>query len=249
MSEFKDKIVVITGGNSGIGASTAQAFQEEGAKVIITASREKTLKEAKTNFSNQVDVVQTDVSKVSDLENLFQTVHQKYGKIDALFANAGVALYAPTAEVTEDFYDHQFDINVKGVFFAVAKALPFLNSGSSVTLTSSVLRAKGLPNSSIYSATKATLRSFVRTWTAEVPVNQTRFNVISPGPIATPMHDKNGMSEEERKQYIEHVSQLVPARRFGRPDEVAHLVLFLASNKAEYIAGAEIDIDGGFAQI
>lgn len=249
MENNQSKVVVVTGGNSGIGLATAQAFQKSGAKVVITASSDESFEIAQKEYSAYMDVRKVDVSKVEEVSDLFEHVHEKYGGIDVLFANAGVAAYAPTEGVSEDFYDHQFDINVKGVYFSVSKALPYLNNNSSVVMTSSVLAYKGIPNASVYSATKAAIRSFARTWTAEIPVEKVRFNVISPGPIDTPMHEKNGMPPEQLKQYLNQISDLVPAKRFGDAGEVANLVQYLSSNEAKYIAGAEISIDGGFAQV
>lgn len=249
MNHKESKVVVITGGNSGIGLATAQAFQEQKANVIVTASSDESYERARKEYSNFIEVMKVDVSKVKEVSNFFEEINKKYGGIDVLFANAGIAAYAPTEEVSEEFFDQQFNINVKGVYFSASKALPYLNKWSSVIMTSSVLAHKGLPNASIYSATKAAIRSFARTWTAEISVEKARFNVISPGPIDTPMHQKNGMSPEELKEYVNHIAQLVPAKRFGQAQEVAQLVLFLSSEEAKYIAGAEIAIDGGFAQV
>lgn len=249
MYNLKGKVVVITGGTSGIGYQTAMAFKEQGAHVVVTASTEDSAAIAHKKWGEHIDVIKTDITHVDEIGALYEKVQKKYNKIDVLFANAGIGLQTPTANVNEQFYDSHFDINVKGVYFTVAKALPYLNKGSSVIITSSVLGVKGIPNASVYAATKAAVRSFARSWTAEFPVNEVRFNVISPGPIDTPMHGKIGMSPEQLQGYIHGISQMVPAKRFGSPEEVANLVLFLASDKSKYIAGSEIAIDGGFAQI
>lgn len=249
MYNLKDKVVVIVGGSSGIGLQTALEFKKQEAIVVATASNESSMFEARKKFNEQIDVVQADISKISEIKKLFEVVSNKYKKIDVLFLSSGVALQVPTAKVSEEFYDQHFGINVKGTFFTVATALPYLNKGSSVILTSSVMGVKGIPNTSVYSATKSAVRSFVRCWTAEIPVEDVRFNVISPGPIDTPMHNKLGLNPEQLQGYIQGVSQMVPAKRFGSAKEVSNLVLFLASDVSKYIAGADIAIDGGFAQV
>lgn len=245
MSKLSNKVALITGGNSGIGLATAKLYKEEGAQVIITARSSETFAQAKQEYGNSFDVVQADVSKVEDLDKLYQHIKDKYGKLDVLFANAGVAQFSPTTETTPEFFDNQFNTNVRGLYFTVAKALPILSKGSTVVLTASVVGIKGFPGASVYSATKAAVRSFARTWTAEIPVDQVRFNVLSPGPIETPIFDKMGMAQEHKVGMISGV----PIKRFGRPEEMANVALFLASSDSSFIAGAEIFADGGFGQI
>lgn len=246
---FEGKVVVITGGTSGIGLSTALAFYKAKAKVIVTTRTSDSLSSAQDRLPKDIHIYATNVTHSLELKSLFDDIRSTHGKIDVLFLSAGVGLHSNAQETPEEFYDGHFNTNVKGVFFSVTHALPHLNEGSSVIVSSSALATKGIPNMSIYSATKAAVRSFVRSWTAEIPVHKVRFNSISPGPINTPMHEKIGLPPEAFKAYVDGISQMTPAKRFGEPDEVAHLVLFLASDQAQYIVGADIAIDGGFAQV
>ena len=245
MSKLANKVALITGGNSGIGLATAKLFKEQGAKVIITARSSETFEKAKLEYGAQFDVVQADISKITDLDRLYDHVKANYGKIDVLFANAGIAGFKPTLEVTPEYFDNQFNTNVKGLYFTVAKAVPLLNKGSSVVLTASVVASKGFPGSSVYSATKAAVRNFARTWTAEFPVSDIRFNVLSPGPISTPIFDKMGLPQEDAN----HIGESTPIKRLGRAEEMASAALFLASNDSSYVAGAELMADGGFGQV
>lgn len=245
MGKLANKVALVTGGNSGIGLATAKLFREEGAKVIVTARSKETFEKAQKELGSYFDVVQADVSKLDEIEKLYAHIKTKYGKFDILFANAGVAAFSSTVEASGEFFDNQFNTNVKGLYFTVAKALPHLNSGSSVVLNASVVSIKGFPGSSVYSATKAAVRSFARSWTAEIPVDQVRFNVVSPGPIETPIFDKMGMPKD---QFQEMVAQL-PIKRAGKPEELAKTVLFLASSDSSYVVGAELFADGGFGQI
>lgn len=245
MSILANKIALITGGNSGIGLATAKLYKEQGAQVIITARSKETFEKAKLELGTHFDVIQTDVSKNEDLDRLYAHIKTKYGKLDILFANAGIAYFSPTSEVTSDFFDNQFNTNVKGLFFTVAKALPLLSPGSSVVLNASVVASKGFPGASVYASTKAAVRSFARTWTAEIPVSDVRFNVLSPGPIETPIYDKLNMPEENRIA----MASTLPIKRFGSAEEMAKVALFLASDDSSYICGAEIMADGGFGQV
>lgn len=247
--KLSGKVIVITGGNSGIGLATARLFREQGANVVITARSTESFEKARAELGDDFDIVQTDVSKTDEIERLFEHVKVKYGKFDVLFANAGIALFKPTTEIDEVFFDSQFDTNVKGLYFTVSKAIPLLNDGSSVILNSSVVNMKGMPGASVYAATKAAVRSLARSWTAEVPVSQVRFNVISPGPIATPIYDKMGMPAEQVEAFGEQMKMAVPAKRFGAPEEMATIVLFLATSDSSYIAGADIYADGGLGQV
>lgn len=245
MSKLANKVALITGGNSGIGLATAKLFKEQGAKVIITARSAETYEKAKLEYGSLFDVVQADVSNLGDLDRLYSHVKTKYGKFDILFANAGIAGFAPTLEVTPEYFDNQFNTNVKGLYFTVAKAIPLLNKGSSVVLTASVVASKGFAGSSVYSATKAAVRNFARSWTAEFPVSDIRFNVLSPGPISTPIFDKMGLPLEEAN----HIGESTPIKRLGKVEEMANAALFLASNDSSYVVGAELMADGGFGQI
>lgn len=249
MKKLENKTILITGGNSGIGLATAKLFKDQGAKVIITARSKETYEAAKNEYGDIFDVIQADVNSTSDLDNLFSHIKTKYNKLDVLFANAGIAKFMPLSEITEDHYDQVFNTNVKGLIFTVQKALPLLAQGSSVILTSSTLNSKGSAGSTVYSATKAAVRNLARTWSAEIPVSHARFNVISPGPIETPIWNKLGLSEAETKGFAEQVIAGLPIRRFGQVDEIAKTALFLASSDSSYIVGADISADGGFSNV
>lgn len=249
MRKIENKIALVTGGNSGIGLATAQLFKEEGAKVIITARSKATFEKAQAELGSLFDIVQTDVSQPADLDRLYSHIKSKYGKLDILFANAGIAQFRPTSDVDSDHFDSQFNTNVKGLYFTVAKALPLLNDGSSVILNASVAANKGIAGSSVYSATKAAVRSFARSWTAEIPFNKARFNVLSPGPIETPIFNKMGMSAEQIDAFSSGIIATLPARRFGKASEMASVALFLASSDSSYLFGSDIFADGGLGQI
>lgn len=249
MNRLKDKVAVITGGNSGIGLATAKLFQSEGAKVVITARSPETFEAAKKEYGAQFDIIQTNVADLTALDTLFATVKKKYGKIDVLFANAGIALFRPTTESDPAFFDAQFNTNVKGLYYTVQKALPLMAKNSKVVLNASVVNIKGMPGASVYSATKAAVRSFARTWTAEIPVDQVRFNVLSPGPIETPIYSKLGMPKDQLDAFASNMANTVPIKRFGSADEMAKVALFLATDDSSYIAGADIMADGGFGQV
>lgn len=249
MGKLEGKIGLVTGGTSGIGFATARRFVEEGAYVFITGRRESELRTAVKEIGRNVTGVQGDVSKVEDLDRLFAQIKREKGTLDVVFANAGIAKYARLGTITEEFYDSIFDINVKGVVFTVQKALPLLPDGASIVLNSSIVGSKGLPSNSVYSATKAAIRSFARTWTTDLKDRHIRVNAISPGSIDTPgLSDLLASSEtgEERKRMIE---KLTPLGRLGTPDEIASTVVFLASGDSSYISGIELFVDGGFAQV
>lgn len=248
MQKLEGKTALVTGGNSGIGLATAKAFKEQGARVIITARSPETYKKAKAEYGTHFDVVQTDVSKLEDLDRLYAHIKTTYGGLDIVFANAGIANFIPTTEVTSENFDAQFNTNVKGLYFTVAKAIPLLRKGSSVVLNASVVATKGSAGGSVYAATKAAVRSLARSWTAEFPVEQIRFNVISPGPIETPIFDRS-MTDEQKTGFIKSITEKVPAKRMGQVEEIANAVLFLASNDSTYFAGADLVADGGYGQI
>jgi len=249
MKRFEDKVAVVTGGNSGIGLATAKRLQEEGAKVAISGRSRKTLDDAVRTIGNGVVAVQADVAKLTDVDKLYAEVSKKLGKIDVLFVNAGVAKFAPLAETSESLYDESFDINIKGAYFTIQKALPFLNDGASIILNTSVADSTGNPGTSAYSATKAALRSLARTAAAELVGRGIRVNTVAPGPIVTPIIEKTGMPKEAIDQFSKEIVAKVPMRRFGQPEEVAGAVAFLASQDASYITGVEINVDGGLGQI
>ncbi len=247
MGKLDGKVALVTGGNSGIGLAAAKRLVADGAYVFITARRKSELDAAVEQIGRNVSAVQGDVSKLADLDRVFATVKQLKGRIDILFANAGIAEGAPLGEITEEQFDRAFRINVKGTLFTVQKALPILRDGASIILTSSVVGSKGLANRSVYSATKAALRSFARTWTTDLKSRKIRVNVVSPGAVDTPglrelaQRDSEGLNELYRDR--------VPLGRVGRPDDIASAVSFLASDDSSYVAGIELFVDGGLAQV
>ena len=247
--KLEGKVTLITGGNSGIGLATAKQFVNEGAYVFITGRREAELAAAKKQIGKNVTAIQGDVSNLDDLDRLFAQIRKEKGEIDIVFANAGVAKYAPLGTITEDFFDSIFDINVKGVLFTVQKSLPLLRDGGSIILNASIVGSKGLSSNSVYSATKAAVRSFARTWTTDLKDRRIRVNAVSPGPIDTPGLSELLASSETGEQRKKMISTTVPLGRFGRPEEIAKAVVFLASDDASYITGIELFVDGGFAQV
>src|SRR5580693_1017849 len=247
--KLKGKIALITGGNSGIGLATAKQFVNEGAYVFITGRREVELVAAAKEVGKNVTGIQGDVANLSDLDRLFAQIKKEKRKLDIVFANAGVATYAPFGEITEDHYDLIFNINVKGLLFTVQKALPLLPDSASIILNASIVASKGLSSNSVYSATKAAVRSFARTWTTDLKDRRIRVNAISPGPIDTPGLSKLMASSEAGRQRIAAISTIVPLGRLGTPDEIAKAVVFLASGDSSYITGTELFVDGGFAQV
>ena len=246
---FSGKVALVTGGNSGIGLATAKRFVSEGAYVFITGRRQKELDTAVKEIGKNVTAVRGDVSNLADLDRLFAQIKKEKGKIDIVFANAGVAKYAPLGKITEELYDSIFDTNVKGLLFTVQKALPLLRDGGSIILNASIVASKGLASNSVYSATKAAVRSFARTWTTDLKDRRIRVNAVSPGPIDTPGLRELLASSEVGKQRKEMISVGVPLGRLGTPHEIANAVVFLASDDASYITGIELFVDGGFAQV
>ncbi len=249
--KLENKVTVITGGNSGIGLATAKLFHSEGAHVIITGRRSEVLASAAKEVGPRALGITTDTSNLNDIDNLYQEIQKKYGTIDVLFLNAGIALFPPIEHVTEEIYDTQFDINVKGLFFNIQKALPLMKPGGSIILTTSAADQKGALNTSVYAASKAAVRSFARTLSAEFLESGKgiRVNCIAPGPIETPIFEKMGMPEDVIGQVKEQFSQTIPMKRFGTPDEVAKGALFLASDDSSYIAGIDLSIDGGLVSL
>lgn len=237
------KVALITGGNSGIGLATAKRFAAEGAYVFVTGRRQKELDAAVKDIGDNVRGVQGDVSNLADLDRLYKVVESDKGRLDIIFANAGVGEFASVAEVTEQHFDKIFDINVKGALFTVQKGLRLLRDGGSILLTGSVAGSKGFERFGVYNASKAAIRSFARTWTADLKARKIRVNVISPGPIDTPI--LTGVPAEA----VDHFVSLVPLGRIGEADEIAKAAVFLASDDASYIAGVELFVDGGTAQV
>jgi len=249
MGKLDGKIALITGGNSGIGLATAKQFVNEGAYVFLTGRRELELAAAVKEIGSKVTGVQGDVSNLGDLDRLFAQIKREKGKLDIVFANAGVVKYAPFGTITEELYDSLFNINVKGLLFTVQKALPLLADGASIILNASVVASKGLPANSVYAATKAAVRSFARTWTTDLKDRRIRVNAVSPGATDTPGLNDLLASSEAGLQRLKMLSSTVPLGRLGTPDEVAKAVLFLASDDSSYITGTELFVDGGFAQV
>ena len=249
MKTLDGKVAVITGGSSGIGLATAKLFQQAGAKVAISGRNQKSLDDAVKELGTGTVAVRSDVSKLSDLDTLFEVVAKKLGRIDVLFANAGVAKFAPVADVSEDSYNETFDINVKGVFFTVQKAIPRMNDNGSIILNTSFVNQAGVPTTSVYAASKAAVRSLARALAAELAARGIRVNVVSPGPISTPIYGKLGLPKEAVDAFAANIMSQVPLKRFGKPEEVAQSALFLASNASSYVTGIELNVDGGLGQI
>ena len=244
------KIAVITGGSSGIGLATAKRFVEEGAHVVITGRREKELKEAAAFIKRNVTTVVGDVSRLEDLDRLYAVVKEKHGHIDVLFANAGAGTIAPLAVATEAHFDQTFDVNVKGVFFTVQKALPLFKDGGSIILTSSVTNVLGSPGFSAYAASKAAVRNFARAWTMELKDRKIRVNSMSPGPTDTPALEKTtGLTAEQAKQAAAQFASQIPLGRRVKPEEIAAAVVFLACDESSFITGIDLPVDGGLAQV
>jgi NAD(P)-dependent dehydrogenase (short-subunit alcohol dehydrogenase family) len=249
MKRLEGKVAVVTGGNSGIGLASAKRLKEEGARVVIAGRSQKTLDEAAKTLGKEVLAIQADVSRLEDIDKIYSAVEKKFGKIDVLFVNAGVARLAPFSQTTEAIYDENFSTNVKGAYFTIQKAIPHLNDGASIILNTSVAGTKGTEGASAYSATKAALRSLARTSAAELAGRGIRVNAVAPGPIVTPMFGRTGLPQEAVDEFIKNVGARVPMKRLGQPEEVAGAVAFLASSDSSYITGEELHVDGGLGQI
>ena len=248
-NKLEGKIAVITGGNSGIGLATAKRFVTEGAYVFITGRRQKQLDLAVSEIGKNVMGIQSDVSNLSDIDKIYNTVKDQKNHIDIIFANAGIAQFAKLEEISEEHFDKIFSINVKGLLFTVQKLLPIFQEGGSIILNASIGSSKGVEETSVYSATKAAVRSFARTWTVDLRHRKIRVNAISPGPIDTPIFSNLMHNEEQLEQFKKNIVNTVPMERMGTPDEVAKVVSFLASDDSSYITGIELFVDGGLAQI
>jgi NAD(P)-dependent dehydrogenase (short-subunit alcohol dehydrogenase family) len=253
MNKLEGKVAVITGGSSGIGLATAQRFISEGAHVFITGRRQSELDAAVKQIgknNNNVTGIQGDVSNLADLDRLYAAVKEQKGRIDILFANAGIDEFAPLGAITESHFDKIFSVNVKGLLFTVQKGLPlFQDGGGSIILTASAGGSKGIEGYSVYHATKAAIRSFARTWTVDLKHRKIRVNAISPGPIHTSLIDTLVQSEEQAERLKASVVGTIPLGRMGNPDEVAKAALFPASDDSSYVTGIELFVDGGVAQI
>jgi NAD(P)-dependent dehydrogenase (short-subunit alcohol dehydrogenase family) len=249
MSKLGGKIALITGGTSGIGLATAQRFVNEGAYVFITGRDQSRLDEAVKKIGSNVSGVQGDVANLKDLDRLFAQIQKEKGRLDIVFANAGIARYAPLGAIDEEHFDSIFNSNVKGLLFTVQKALAVLPDGASVILNASIVGSKGLAANSVYSATKAAVRSFARTWTTDLKARHIRVNVVSPGPIDTEGLRELFGSSEVGKQRLANINNLVPMGRLGTSEEIAKAVVFLASDDSSFVTGIELFVDGGTAQV
>lgn len=249
MKKLQNKVTVVTGGNSGIGLATAKLFAEEGAKVAITGRNKTTIDEAVFEIGNASIGFVSDVSDINNIDRTYKTVNDTFGKIDVLVVNAGVFIAAPLAEYTEEMFDQTSDINFKGVFFSIQKALPYLNDGSSVIITASTVAHKGFATTAAYSASKAAVRSLARTLSAELLDRNIRVNVLSPGPIDTPIFSRSGVSEEEANGTKNHFASGIPAKRLGSSEEMAAGFLYLASDDSKFMIGGELLLDGGAATL
>jgi NAD(P)-dependent dehydrogenase (short-subunit alcohol dehydrogenase family) len=249
MGRLDGKVAVITGGSSGIGLATAQRFVEEGADVFITGRRQSELDDAKAVIGDGLITVAADSTNSADLDRLFATVHDDKGSLDILVVNSGRVEPEELGGITEENFDRTFDLNARASLFTVQKALPLMRTGGSVVLVGSIAGYIGVPGYSTYSATKAALRSYTRTWTREFADRGIRFNTLSPGPVDTPIMDKQADSPEEAAAIRAEFAAAIPLNRMGRPDEIAAAALFLASDDSSFVAGAELSVDGGFAQV
>ncbi len=246
--KLQNKIAVITGGNSGIGLATAHEFKAQGAHVIIIGRKPDAIAAAAQDVGGDTLGLVADVAKVAELDAAFQTIREKYGRIDVLFANAGIAKFAPLADSAEEFFVEHFDINVKGAYFTAQKALPLLSEGASVIFTSSTVSHFGMPGASVYSMTKAALINLAKTLAVELAGKKIRVNVVSPGPITTPLFDKMGLPVAVMDEMGGAILAQVPLARFGESSEIAKAVAFLASSDAAFVTGTELLVDGGMAQ-
>lgn len=249
MGKLSNKVVLVTGGNSGIGLATAQRFAREGAEVVITGRRRQVVEEAVGLIGENAVGICADASRLVDLDDVYQQIGERFGRLDVLVANAGVIRPAPGDQVDEEQFDEQFDINVKGVFYTIQKALPLLRDGGSIVLVSSIAHLRALEAHVVYAATKAAVRSFARSWAAELKGRNIRVNCLSPGPVRTPIIGKMGISEAQYGEFEKQLAGLIPLGRLGRPEELANAALFLASDDSSFITGVDLCVDGGLSQL
>lgn len=249
MGKLDGKTALITGGNSGIGLATAKLFVQEGAKVVITGRRQEALDEALKEIGGDSKAILADAADVSKTKEVVENTVSAFGKIDILFANAGIAFFSPITDITEEFFDSHFNINVKGPFFLIKEAIPHLNDGAVIINNTSIVGQKGFPGGSVYSATKAALRNLSRVLAAELQDRKIRTVSLAPGPVETPIYGKMGMPEDQLQGMAESFAQQVPLGRFGSSEELAKAALFLASDDASFVNGVELEVDGGLSQI
>ena len=244
---FENKVVVITGGNSGIGLATARAFRESGASVVVTGRDEATLQQARRELGDDALVLRIDAASVEAASELVSAVKERHGRIDILFVNAGIAKFAGIEEATEELYDETFGINLRGPYFLIQKALPLMGEGPSILFNATALSDVRLPGASIYAASKAALASLAKTLAAELAGRGIRVNVVNPGPISTPIYGRMGMTDEQLNGMAESIRQQVPLQRFGEPEDIASAVVYLAG--ARFVTGNELFVDGGFSRV
>lgn len=249
MNRFKDKVVVVSGGNSGIGLETVKGFLKEGAKVVFSGRRQQALDEVSAGLSGEFKAVLADQGVPADNKHLIDETVAAYGKIDVLFVNAGVAYFVPAEQINEDHFDSQFNINIKGPAFLVKHAIPYIKDGGAIVFNTSIVHLKGYEAASIYSATKGALRAYARVLATELSPRKIRVNSVAPGPIETPIYGKLGMPQEAVEEMGKGFAATNPLKRFGSPKEIADAVLFLASDEASYVNGIELAIDGGVSQV
>lgn len=251
-TQLRDKVVLITSGNSGIGLASAEEFAREGARIVVTGRDEASLNHAAEQLRSlgaEVLAVRSDTSRMDEIEHLMQQVGERFGRIDVLFVNAGVGQFAAVDQATEEHFDYIFDINVKGAYFTVQKALPLMHAGSSVVFNGSINGLIGMPGSSVYAASKAAIRSLARTLSADLVDRGIRVNVISPGPISTPLYGRLGLAPDALAATAAAIQAQIPTKRFGDPAEIAKAVRFLASPDSSFILGSELVADGGMSQL
>src|SRR5881296_2555011 len=243
---FKDKVAVVTGGNSGIGLAAAKAFVREGAKVAITGRSDTTLKAAQKELGPDVLVIKADMSRVPEIAAAMARIKDRFGRIDALFVNAGIGRFVPFEDVTEEFFDETMATNLRGAFFTVQKAIPLLSRDAAVVLNASINAHMGMPGSSVYGASKAAVVNLAKTLSIDLLPRGVRVNVVSPGPVTTPIIDRMGLPEKDARELKERIAAQVPLKRFGHPDEIAAAVLYLSSSESAFVVGTELVIDGGY---
>ncbi|MCA6104364.1 SDR family oxidoreductase [Bradyrhizobium australafricanum] len=249
MDRLSGKIALITGGSSGIGLETAKLFAKEGAFVFITGRRQAELEKAVAAIGSNAKGIRGDIANLGDVDGLFKEIKEVKGRLDILFANAGLGEFAPLGTITEAHFDKTFGVNVRGTLFTVQKALPLMGEGSVIVLNASIAAIKGIPAFSVYAASKAAIRSFARGWSVDLRDRKIRVNVVSPGTVPTPAYDGFGMTEDQMAGFLKGHSDVAPVGRVGLPSEIAEAVLFLASDKSSFVNGAELFVDGGFAQV
>jgi NAD(P)-dependent dehydrogenase (short-subunit alcohol dehydrogenase family) len=246
---FQGKVAVVTGGNSGIGLGVAKAYAREGAQVAITGRNEKTLEAAAKEIGDGTLAIQSDAGKVAEIETAMKKIKERFGRIDAMFVNAGVAKLIPFDEVTEEFFDETVNINMKGVFFTVQKAIPLMSKGSAIVLNASINAHLGMPGTTVYGATKAAVINMAKTFSRDLLEKGIRVNAVSPGPITSALLGRDGMSQEKVQEIKDWIQSQVPIKRFGTPEEIAAGVLYLTAPESAFVLGAELIIDGGMATL